>query len=63
MREIEIETERLKARKLRLRKENEQWRQEAIKRRQLDALIEALFSSDASCSTRAATTDDDSTPS
>jgi hypothetical protein len=70
VREIEIETERLKARKLRLRRENEllkqenaRWRQEAIKRRQLDAQIEALFSSDVSCSTPASTTDDDSTPS
>ncbi len=63
VREIEIETERLKARKLQLRREGEQWRQEAIKRRQLDAQIEALFSSDASCSTPASTIDDDSTPS
>ena len=63
MREIEIETERLKARKLRLRRENELLRQEASIRRQRDLQIEALFSSDASCSTPAATTDDDSTPS
>ncbi|MCX5947940.1 MAG: hypothetical protein NTY67_07095 [Cyanobacteria bacterium] len=63
VREIEIETERLKARKLRLRRENELLRQEASIRKQRDLQIEALFSSDASCSRRAATTDDDSTPS
>ncbi len=62
VREIEIETERLRARKLQLRRESELWRQESINKRQLDAQIKALFSSDASCSMPTAPTDDGSMP-
>jgi len=64
MREIEIETEteRSRARKLQLRRESELWRQESIHKRQRNAQIEALFSSDASCSRPTPPTDDGSMP-
>jgi len=74
---IKNETERIKSETEQIRKETEQMRKESelmmkeserrqqdwIRWQQLDAQIEALFCSDASCSTPAATTDDASTPS
>jgi hypothetical protein len=77
VRDIEIETWRIRIEKERLRseaeqirketellrKENKQREQEWNRWQQLDAQIEALFSSDASCSSQAPTTDDASMPS
>jgi len=68
--QIRKETEQMRRENELMRKENElmmkeseRHQQDWIRWQQLDAQIEALFCSDASCSTPAATTDDASTPS
>ena len=61
--QIRKETELLRKENKQLREEHEQREQEWNRWQQLDAQIEALFSSDASCSSQAPTTDDASMPS
>ncbi len=61
--QIKRETELIRKETEQMRKENERLRQERLSWKRLDAQIEALFCSDASCSIPAPTTDDGSTPS
>ncbi len=61
--QIRKEAEQIKNETEQMRTENERLRQERLRWKQLDAQIEALFCSDASCSIPATPIDDGSTPS
>lgn len=61
--QIRKEAEQIKNETEQMRKENERLRQERLRWKQLDAQIESLFCSDASCSIPATPIDDGSTPS
>ncbi len=61
--QIRKEAEQIRKETEQMRKENERLRQERLRWKQLDAQIEALFCSDASCSIPATPIDDGSTPS
>jgi septal ring factor EnvC (AmiA/AmiB activator) len=61
--QIRKEAEQIRKEAEQMRTENERLRQERLRWKQLDAQIEALFCSDASCSIPATPIDDGSTPS